>query len=173
MNSDDYAYAMNMLRSGSEAHWEELTHLDPSFPLGSDGFMGRRWILNAIDVGSLACVRWMISRKVELKFWDAEGRNVLEACIERDDPACKYDLLQTCIDAGADLNAFGFNGWAPLHLAAVRGDLLTVRMLLAAGADCSLRMVIDSMATPEEEALRVNNFEAASLIRNFAANPIG
>ena len=166
MSREDFARMNDRLRHGSVSDWEAMSQADTSFPNGADGVIGRRWILNAIDVGSPACVKWMLARGVELEFRDAEGRNVLDAIIERTgDLEEKYEILAALIEAGADLDAFGFNGWAPLHLAAARNDLTALRMLLDAGAHRHLRTQIDDRATPLEVALDHGHEEAARMLR--------
>jgi hypothetical protein len=45
----DYKFAIDALLSGEELRLEELSALEDSFPMGCDGFIGRRWIINAID----------------------------------------------------------------------------------------------------------------------------
>ena len=48
-------------------------------------------------------------------------------------------LVKLLLDRGAQANAQQHGGWAPLHAAAQSGDLETARVLIAAGADVSVR----------------------------------
>ncbi len=152
-----------LLATGGPNDFEFVKSLIADFPAGQDAWIGRHWIINAIDCGSLVAVRWMIEQGVELKFRDSEGMTVLHAAID-----CagfdRYDMMRAFIAAGADVNAFGTNGWTPLHMAAVRNDIEAVKILLEAGADRTLQTKIDDYATPEEEA---TSDEAAKVIRNF------
>lgn len=52
----DYDYVLGILASGDEAQLNELGQLMENFPEGVDDFIGRRWIINAIDCGSLASI---------------------------------------------------------------------------------------------------------------------
>lgn len=164
---DDYRDSIeliDLLRSGGAADWDLAAGVVEGFPHGTDGFHGRRWILNAIDCGSADSVRWMLARGVELSFEDAEGRTVFEACLQRDWPE-KYDILSALIAAGADLDDRGFNGWTALHFAAAHDDTEAVRLLLAAGADATARTRIDQQTTPLEDAEMRGCAEAAALLR--------
>lgn len=160
----DYTELLDLLRNGGPKDWELAAQVVDGFPDGADAFLGRRWILNAIDVGSAEAVRWMLARGVELSFWDAEGRTVLEACLESDRPD-RLQLFRDLIAAGANLDDRGMNGWTPLHLAAVRNDLDAIAIPLDAGADAEARTRIDLYSTPYEDAERHGNLEAAQMIR--------
>jgi ankyrin repeat protein len=155
---------MDFLRDGEAEDWGLLATTVDGFPHGVDKFIGRRWIINAIDCGSPESVHWLLAQSVELSFWDAEGRTVCEACLERDWPE-KYDLLRALIAAGANLDDRGMNGWTPLHLAAVRNDVEAVKLLIKAGADVNARTKIDYYSTPLEDAERYNAREAAVVLR--------
>jgi ankyrin repeat protein len=77
----------------------------------------------------------------------------------------RVELLGVLVSAGADLAARGFNDWTPLHAAASVDDPEAVALLLAAGADPSLRTSIDDLATALEEAERFGNTRAAAVLR--------
>jgi hypothetical protein len=51
----------------------------------------------------------------------------------------RVDLLGSLLDSGADVNARGRGGYTALHAAAVMGHQAAVALLLARGADTSLR----------------------------------
>lgn len=123
-------------------------------------------MLMAVGCGSPACVRWMLDAGVDIDFRDAAGSTVLSGCIERRDET-KYEILEMLLKAGANVDAFGFNGWAPLHLAAVRNDRRAVEMLLNADADKELRTSIDDCATASEAAASAGHHEMARFIRDW------
>ena len=50
------------------------------------------------------------------------------------------------------MNLKGVNDWTPAHMAAARDDVEALRVLVAHGADVSIRTTIDGYATPLEEA---------------------
>lgn len=61
------------------------------------------------------------------------------------------------------------NGWTAPHLAAVRNDLVAIKMLLDAGADPQARTTIDGYSTPLEDAERNGACEAAQMLRAHKA----
>jgi hypothetical protein len=70
---NDYDYIINSLQNGSVAEWEELALLVDDFPGGVDWWLGRRWIINAIDLSPLPAIEWMLTKHVNLRFRDDEG----------------------------------------------------------------------------------------------------
>ncbi len=73
MATNDYALAGEVLRSGDRAKLDDLAALLVTFPEGVDSFLGRRWILNAIDMGARSAIEWMLEKRVDLAFRDEEG----------------------------------------------------------------------------------------------------
>ena len=61
------------------------------------------------------------------------------------------------------MNAYGVNGWTPLHMAAGYGDLPALEVLLNAGADPTIKTEIDDYLTPAEEARKLGQHAAAML----------
>jgi uncharacterized protein len=53
--------------------------------------------------------------------------------------ACHFDVARILIEAGADINAQGGEGYTPLHYAADRGEADIAELLLAKGAQTDLR----------------------------------
>lgn len=166
--SDDYSSIMNILVGEDMKDLNLVDQEKHDFPFGVDDFIGRRWIINAIDGGSVEAVRWMLNKGVSLQFRDEEGYTVLHACVERKHKG-KYEIMRDLVAAGADINAKGLNDWTPLHMAAARNDVEAVEILLASGADTTIRTTIDNFATPEEEAISLGAIEAAQFIRDRVA----
>jgi ankyrin repeat protein len=77
----------------------------------------------------------------------------------------RVELVRVLVDAGADLERRGINGWTALHAAASANDADMVRVLLEAGASPAARTGVDDDATPLEEAERVGALQAAELLR--------
>lgn len=173
MNSSaqTYNYIIHSLMNGNPIAWKKLAKQVNNFPNGCDEFIGRRWITNVIDCGSLKAVRWMLAQKIDLQFVDDEGYSVLHSCIDRT-LSNKYNILQLLIDYKADINIgtrakkLAVNGWSPLHLAAVRKDIKAVRLLLKNGANTHLKTCIDDYHTAEQEARKYGHSEIANLIKN-------
>jgi ankyrin repeat protein len=168
----EYDWIMDSLRDGTVDDWEEIAQHVSDFPSGRDDFINRHWITNAIDCGSLESVKWMISKCVNLRFVDNGGYSPLHSCIDRTLPN-KHEILQLLIDSGADINigtelkTQGWNGWTPLHMAAVRNDIEAVKILLDSGADCSLTTPIDEYTTAAQEATLRGHHEVEKLIRAY------
>ena len=62
------------------------------------------------------------------------------------------DVLTMLLEHGADADVRGINDWTPLHMAVSVGSAAAVRVLLAHGADPSLRTRIDNYDTAREFA---------------------
>jgi ankyrin repeat protein len=165
--SQDYSYIIQVLASGSASDLEELAQLCGDFPQGKDPLLGRHWITNAIDCGSEFAVAWMLSKGVELSFRGADGYTVLHSALERrfND---KHRVLELLLKHGAPVNAHGVNDWTPAHLAAAREDIEGLRLLIAYGADLSIRTTIDHYATPLEEARLLKKEAAVKFLESVA-----
>ena len=142
--------------------WDKLDSLSgflgtvPDFPKGRDDFIQRYWIRNAIDSGSPETVRWMLENGAPVNYEDDEGYPALIAALDsdRDD---RYEVMKILIEFGADVNVHregvqAVNDWTPGHLAAIRNDVVALKLLHKAGADFTLRTRIDRYETPLEEA---------------------
>jgi ankyrin repeat protein len=165
MTSGDYERALDVLKSGDHARLDDLAlHLE-GFPHGVDSFLRRRWIMSAIDAGSMASIRWMVARGVDLAFRDDEGYTPLLAAIESRWPD-RGELLELLLNAGAPVNLKGVNDWTPAHMAAARDDVEALRVLVAHGADVSIRTNIDDYATPLEEARNLGKLRAAAFLES-------
>jgi ankyrin repeat protein len=147
----DYDDIMEPLMAGDVTALEEIASIVEGFPSGKDDFVSRHWITNAIDCGTKEVVAWMLSKKVPVVFRDDEGCTVLHSAIDREKPD-RFEIIRMLLEAGADINAHGFNDWTPAHQAAVRDDVESLKILVEAGADLSIQTRIDNYATPLEEA---------------------
>lgn len=154
------------LADGDLEKLEFASQVVDSFPHDKDGFFGTHWIVHAIGSGCVSSVKWMIEKGVDPCVRPDDGYPPLLACI--DNPSAgKHQILGTLIDAGADINQRGINGWTPLHLAAIRDDEKAMHMLLTAGADRTITTQVDDNATAEEEARILGNLKSADFIASF------
>ncbi len=156
-----------LFRDGTPADWAQFAIDEKSFPQGTD-YVGAPWVLVVVTCGSPAAVKWMIDAGAKINFRDNTGDTVFHSCIERKDNDQKYAILELLIAAGGDIEIVGYNGWAPLHVAAVRNDQRSAEILLKAGADKTQRTPIDDCATPAEEALSFGHKKLAKFIENFS-----
>lgn len=106
----------------------------PDFFLGSDPLLGRSWLMHAASIGSLETIEWLVRKGCSLNSRDADGSTVLNTVLSRKDQA-KHLILERLIKLGANCDLSGFEGWAPVHLAAASGDLQSLGLLVHAGAD--------------------------------------
>lgn len=163
----DYTLALDVLKSGDVVKLEELSALIDGFPDGVDSWLGRRWILHAIDAGDTASIEWMLSKGVDLAFRDNEGYTPVLVAIESR-RADRLNLLERLLRAGAPVNLKGVNDWTPAHMAAARDDIEALQVLIAHGADLSIRTEIDDYATPLEEARMLGRLKAAAFLETMA-----
>jgi ankyrin repeat protein len=147
----NYRAIMETIRAADFAAMEELAKCWDEFPRGKDNFIGRHWITNAIDCGSVEVISWMLSHGASVPIEVDDGYTVLHSVIERSNED-KYEMMRILIYAGADVNEIGIHGYAPAHHAAVRNDVESLKILHEHGADFSLRTSVDDYATPLEEA---------------------
>ncbi len=83
--------------------------------------------------------------------------------------ADRLEVVAVLIEAGADPDMRGVNDWTPLHYSVVIRSVDAIRLLLAAGADPTLKTRIDDYTTAAEEA-DIAGFDAgASLLRDAMA----
>lgn len=154
------------LAAGDLSNLEFALEAVDSFPHGEDGWFDISWICHAVGNGSVASVRWMIEKGVDLSPEKAGGFPPLMECL--DDLAPNgHQILEILIEAGADLNQRGINGWTPLHLAAIRDDETAMRILLEAGSDRSVTTLCDDDANAEDEARKLGHVKSANFIANF------
>jgi len=159
----DHAYVSEVLAHGTAADLAEAEELADGFPDGVDPILGRSWMRHAVEYGSRAAIEWMLARGVDLSFQDAEGYTVVHLCLEKGRHD-RHEILALLLEAGAPRNVHGPNGWTPLHMAVWRGDPEALRILLAHGADPSVRTLIDDYSTPLEDAERMGYREAIAIL---------
>jgi ankyrin repeat protein len=162
----DWAHVEAAIRAGDLVKLEEYAEMLEGFPAGSDPEMGP-WICMFAG-GPLAALRWALDRGAPVDPEVDDGFPPLHAALDAGGPGV-CARLSLLIAAGADLGRHGFNDWTPLHMAAAKGNLDAVRLLLDAGADRSIRTRIDDCATAEEEARILGQTAAADLIRDWRA----
>ena len=165
MQWSEYERMFEVLRRGQAGELEAEAVRSPTFPDGVDDYLGRRWIINAIDSRCTATVQWMLQKGVDLNFRDEEGYTPLHAAIDSKAPN-RLDVLKLLLDAGAPVNLKGINDWTPAHQAAVRDDVEALKLLVRSGADLTIRTEIDNYATPLEEARSVRSRNALRYLQS-------
>lgn len=155
------------LSDGDLDQLEFASQIVDSFPHDKDSCYGSPWIEHAVSSGSLKAVKWMIEKGVNLQPVNTDGYPPVISCIEVEGQE-KYQILCALIDSGADINERGIHGWTPLHMAAIRDDKESMRILLEAGADRTITTEIDDDATAEEEARNLGHLKSADFIASFS-----
>jgi ankyrin repeat protein len=102
--------------------------------------------------GHPACVELLLERGADVHAPSRNGMCVrpLHSALSHDDPVIAAVVARRLLAAGADLQACQQGGYSPLHLAAGRGNLGLVELLLEAGADPAARA--DNGLTPTDAA---------------------
>ena len=113
----------------------------------------------------------LIAAGADVNYRDDGGFPSLIAALSAN-RADRIDIVRLLIARGADLDQRGVNDWTPLHYAVAMRDADAVRLLLAAGADPSLRTRIDDHETPLEGADEAG-FEAGALLLREAMSRRG
>jgi ankyrin repeat protein len=153
MRWGEYERIFEVLKRGQVAELEAEAVRNPTFPEGVDDYIGRRWIINAIDAHSTPTVEWMLRKRVDLDFSDDEGYTPVHTAIDRKG-ANHLEVLKLLLEAGAPVNLKGINDWTPAHMAVARDDVEALKLLVKFGADLSIRTEIDNYETPIEAARR-------------------
>jgi uncharacterized protein len=159
----DYDAIMEAIRASDFEAMNEFAECWDEFPCGRDDLIGRHWITNAIDSGSVEVVAWMLSHGASVPIQVDDGYSVLHSVIERSNED-KYEMMSILIDAGADVDEIGIHGYAPSHHAAVKNDVRALKILHENGADFNLRTTVDDYATPLEEARSMTRRNATEAI---------
>jgi ankyrin repeat protein len=118
----------------------------------------------AIYWSPLAFIAHLIGLGADVNYDDPAGFPSLIAALSSGRPE-RGEIVKLLLDSGADVAQRGVNDWTPLHYAVVERDAAAVRMLLAHGADPTLRTRIDDCSSPLEDAKAAGFTEAAELMR--------
>ena len=132
----------------------------PNCPQPVEWGLGTYPLGYAICWSPIAFIRELIGAGADLNYDDGTGFPSLIATMATD-RSDKHQILKLLILEGADLNRRGISDWTPLHYAIAQKDLESLKILLEAGADPSLRTRIDDCETPLEMAVRCG-FEAGA-----------
>jgi len=153
MQWSEYQRMFEVMKRGQLDELEAEAARNLSFPEGIDDYLGRRWIVSAIDAHSTPTIAWMLGRRVALDFRDDEGYTPLHTAIDSSG-ANHLEVLKLLLEAGAPVNLKGINDWTPAHMAVARDDVEALKLIVQFGADLAIRTDIDNYETPFEEARR-------------------
>ncbi len=164
---NDYDYIINSLQNESITEWEELALIVDDFPGGVDWWLGRRWIINAIDLSPLSAIEWMLTKGINLRFRDGEGYTPLHSAVERrfDD---RVQVISALVGAGANVDEIGRETTTPLLFALEMKRNECALALLQLGANVHVQTLIDWYESPLEYAQRTKH-ELLPQLENAAA----
>lgn len=180
---DDVTYALELVMTNGQMTGAEQVAL-ASVLIEAGAVVTRRNTLMTLGHAQTAVVAWLVDQGRPLDLPTAAGlgriadvaRLLVEASsTDRQDALSLAvinrhpEAVRLCLAAGADPNLPMpvHSHSAPLHQAALHGDLATMRLLLAAGAS---RETLDTLwrGTPLGWALHGNQPEAAELLRSWS-----
>ncbi|WP_390556036.1 ankyrin repeat domain-containing protein [Singulisphaera acidiphila] len=142
---------------------------DPAYLTSRDHFRNTP-LQTAIEFLQVGLVELMLQQGADPNVEVDDGYTCLLSAIESDSPN-SIPIAAKLIDGGADIHRTGINGWTPLHMAAARGHVEKVRLLLEAGSHVNQRTEIDGSETPLMEAAAMGHPEVVQMLLEYGANP--
>jgi ankyrin repeat protein len=158
------------LRAGDLAAARATFDEPERFPELVDPYLGCTVLQLALFWSPPAAVAELLDRGADPNFEALDGFPALIlVLLHREDAAERAALVTDLLEHGADADARGINDWTALHVAAVRGDMAMVRVLLGAGADPSAGTRIDDLTTPADEAAAAGHPDVERMLRDAEA----
>ncbi|TGQ55929.1 ankyrin repeat domain-containing protein [Mesorhizobium sp. M1C.F.Ca.ET.193.01.1.1] len=118
----------------------------------------------AIYWSPIAFIGTLLGAGSNPNYEDHAGFPSLIAALSTERPD-RLEIVRILIEHGANPNMRGVNDWTPLHYAVSLRDTDAIRLLLASGADPSLKTRIDDYETALEGADEAGFEAGASLMR--------
>jgi ankyrin repeat protein len=132
---------------------------------GVDDFVGRKWIISAIDEGNYESVKFLIGRGAEVNFVDDEGYSPIHTMVGSKH-GNKEAILKLLLSCGADINIRGLDSRTPLHLAVYEGDYEMASILVKKGADIHKNLNMwGETESSYEAAMRIGDIEMLELLK--------
>lgn len=141
-----------VLKCGDEGALARLQAEHPEFPHGRDWALDRHWLTNAIHLKAVRAIGWLIEQGVDLSYRDEEGLTPLCEALDCDDEQTRYDLLRLLLAHGARADIIGANFFTVAHWAAMRNDVVALRILKKHGADLCVATDDYGWSTPADIA---------------------
>jgi uncharacterized protein len=154
MSTDEFFEAA---RTGNVETLGRLAAADPAL-IAARRASGETPLMTALYNKRQAAADWLLNAGAPLDVFAAAAVGRMET-LER--------LLQS---PAAGLNAYSYDGWTPLHLAAFFGQRAAVERLMAAGADLNAVSRNALRNTPLHAAVAGGHVEVSLLLINAAAD---
>lgn len=122
----------------------------------------------AIYWSPLPFIRELLELGANVRPSDHHGFPPLVAALWQSTRTDVEEVVALLLSFGADPDQRGFQDYTALHVATVEQRPGVVRMLLAHGADPTLRTRIDNLESPLDLALEVGNEEIVALLKGDA-----
>lgn len=113
--------------------------------------------------GPITLIRRLLDEGADPNLDEGDGFPPLIAAFDRKDDAA--EVIELLLERGADVHQRNFNDYTALHLAAGRGDLDLVELLLRHGADANTIVRIDDMETAVELAEQAGHTSVVERLR--------
>ena len=161
------------LVQGDTARLEELAS-QSTFPNGTDSWLGSHWLSTAVEAGNPTSLAWALSKRPEINYVDNCGFTALYMALRHevslelasaDATALTITLLDSLLDAGAEINLSSPIEGTVLHSAAWFSSPTVVRHLLARDADPFVASDDYISKTPADVAKFHKRWEVHALLR--------
>lgn len=138
---------------------------DPALASDFETYGGTPILEYAIYWSPLQTIHDLILAGVTVNYGANNGFPCLIALISNQDRTDRHAVLRLLLQHGANIHERGFNDGTPLHHAVWHRDAEAIKILLAHGADPTLRTRIDDLSTPLEDAKAMGFAEGAARLR--------
>lgn len=131
---------------------------------------GWNTVLYAASYGYLGITKLLVENGGAIDSVDSEGSNIMHYLARNfiTDEEGLGELIILLISKTMDLDAKNIYGFTPLHEAALRNNVVVLKLLL--NARLNLNILSSSGETPLILACKEGNFEVASMLIRFGAN---